>query len=82
MRYEIRRTPTNKYELRQDIFDWQGEDTSRGCGAPPTLGVFDNTEAAAQFALQHAQGAYAWKPFDPQGDIDARRAQLEGNLRA
>lgn len=79
MRYEIRRNAMNRYELREGL--------PRKGKAPlpekvPLLGVFDSTEAAAQFALQHAQGAYDWKPFDPQGDIDARRAQLEGNLRA
>jgi hypothetical protein len=79
--YEIRKNATNRWELREGFDRWHAQDTSRE-GVPPLLGVFDTTEAAAHFALQHAQGAFEWRPFDPQGELDAKRAQLEGNLHA
>lgn len=82
MSYEIRRNALNRFELREKPTTKKLAGAVVGGGQAPLLGVFDSTEAAAQFALQHAQGAFEWKPFDPQGDIDARRKQLEGNLRA
>lgn len=92
MSYEIRRTAKNKYQLRESPSTRKrskqefSPEILRAQRLPPVeppiLGEFESEEAAAHFALQHEKGDYDWHPFDPQRELDQRRAQLEGNLRS
>lgn len=88
-KYEVRRTPKNKYQLREAPgavrFAPSPPGTLAGTlaeMAPPILGEFETPELAADFALKHAEGEFDWQPFDPATAGSAhRREVLERNLR-
>lgn len=83
MRYEIRKTPKNKWQLREKPKPYK-KTPGVPVGDPKEviLGEFDTLELAADFALAHTNGDFNWKPFDPAAEGSAhRREVLEGNLR-